>query len=147
MAGINANGEWLELFGTQEANQNVWLEINGKPKSVKVYNGEGNLLSKAKADVVFLVDNSGSMDEEANKVAEEIIRWSEKLALTMDVQFGCVGIDHYKINGALNITDSLYGVQVGVVNITGHLHGLQLGVLNISSNGGALVFPILNFGF
>lgn len=105
LAGINTNGEWLELHGTQEANQNVWLEINGKQKGVKVYNGEENLLSKAKADVIFLIDNSGSMDEEANKVAEEVIRWSEKLSLTMDVQFGCVGIDHRYINGALNITD------------------------------------------
>lgn len=105
LAGINTNGEWLELHGTQEVNQNVWLEINGKQKGVKVYNGEENLLSKAKADVIFLIDNSGSMDEEANKVAEEVIRWSEKLSLTMDVQFGCVGIDHYYINGALNITD------------------------------------------
>lgn len=105
LAGINTNGEWLELHGTQEVNQNVWLEINGKQKGVKVYNGEENLLSKAKADVIFLIDNSGSMDEEANKVAEEVIRWSEKLSLTMDVQFGCVGIDHRYINGALNITD------------------------------------------
>lgn len=105
LAGINTNGEWLELHGTQEVNQNVWLEINGKQKGVKVYNGEENLLSKAKADVIFLIDNSGSMNEEANKVAEEVIRWSEKLSLTMDVQFGCVGIDHYNINGALNITD------------------------------------------
>ena len=105
LAGINTNGEWLELHGTQEVNQNVWLEINGKQKGVKVYNGEENLLSKAKADVIFLIDNSGSMDEEANKVAEEVIRWSEKLSQTMDVQFGCVGIDHRYINGALNITD------------------------------------------
>ncbi|MBR3916301.1 MAG: hypothetical protein IKJ49_04070 [Bacteroidaceae bacterium] len=45
------------------------------------------------------------MDQEADKVAEEIIRWSQKLSGTMDVQFGCVGIDHYRVNGALNITD------------------------------------------
>ena len=45
------------------------------------------------------------MDQEADKVAEEIIRWSQKLSETMDVQFGCVGIDHYRVNGALNITD------------------------------------------
>ena len=45
------------------------------------------------------------MDQEADKVAEEIIRWSQKLSETMDVQFGCVGINHYSVNGALNITD------------------------------------------
>lgn len=108
LAGINANGEWLELYGTSEANQNVWLEINGVQKGVKVYNGDdvtSRAISKAMADVVFLVDNSGSMSEEANKVAEEIIRWAGVLSQTMDVKFGCVGIDHYYINGALNITD------------------------------------------
>ncbi len=114
LAGINAGGEWLELLGTGEENQNVWLEINGKPKSVKVINGgevvtrsrSTSPIAKAKADVVFLVDNSGSMSEEANKVAAEIIRWSQKLSQTMDVRFGCVGIDHNYINGALNITDA-----------------------------------------
>lgn len=110
LAGINTNGEWLELHGTGEENQNVWLEINGVQKGIKVINGDevasrATTISKAKADVVFLVDNSGSMSEESNKVAAEIIRWSEKLAETMDVQFGCVGIDHYRVNGALNITD------------------------------------------
>lgn len=108
LAGINANGEWLELYGTSESNQNVWLEINGVQKGVKVYNGDemaSRAISKAMADIVFLVDNSGSMSEEANKVAEEIIRWAGVLSQTMDVKFGCVGIDHYYINGALNITD------------------------------------------
>lgn len=49
--------------------------------------------------------------------------------------------------GVINFSEKLCGVQVGAVNVTGDLHGLQLGLLNISSNGGALVFPILNFGF
>lgn len=109
LAGINANGEWLELYGTGEKEQNVWLEIGGVQKGVKIYNGEDvatRAISKAKADVVFLVDNSGSMSEEADKIAEEIIRWSQVLSQTMDVQFGCVGIDHRYINGALNITDA-----------------------------------------
>lgn len=112
LAGINANGEWLELYGTGSEDQNVWVEINGVQKGIKVINGDevttrsrSGWVSKAKADIIFLVDNSGSMSEEANKVAEEIIRWSEKLSKTMDVQFGCVGIDHRYINGALNITD------------------------------------------
>lgn len=115
LAGIQANGEWLELFGTGEANQNVWVEINGIQKGIKVINGEevvtrsraGLPVAKAKADVVFLVDNSGSMNEEANKVAEEIIRYSQKLNQNMDVKFGCVGFsERGYINGALNITDA-----------------------------------------
>lgn len=56
------------------------------------------------ADVVFLVDNSGSMGEEANAIARDIIDWVEKLAASsLDVRFGCVGYDG-GINGALNIT-------------------------------------------
>lgn len=113
LPGINANGEWLKLLGTGEADQNIWVEINGVQKGIKVVNGEeivrrsrsASPVTKAKADVVFLVDNSGSMSEEANKVAAEIIQWSQKLAQTMDVKFGCVGIDHCYVNGALNITD------------------------------------------
>ena len=113
LAGIQTNGQWLELYGTGAANQNVWVEINGIQKGIKVINGSevvsrsrsNSPVSKAKADVIFLVDNSGSMIEEANKVADEIIRWSNELSKTMDVKFGCVGIDHRYINGAINITD------------------------------------------
>ena len=133
LAGIQiGTGEWLQLFGTGEENQNVWVEINGVQKGIKVINGEevqvrsrsASPITKAKADVVFLVDNSGSMSEEANKVAEEIIRWSAKLSQTMDVKFGCVGIDHRYINGALNITDvntlSEYLNQFNGTNRTQH---------------------------
>ena len=49
--------------------------------------------------------------------------------------------------GALNIADEICGLQLGVVNYTGNLHGVQLGLINMSSEGGALIFPILNFGF
>ncbi len=113
LAGIQNDKEWLELFGTSEKNQNVWVEINGKQKGIKVINGEevathsrANIpVTKGKADIVFLVDNSGSMSQEANKVAEEIKDWASELSRTMDVRFGCVGIDHNYINGAINITD------------------------------------------
>ena len=49
--------------------------------------------------------------------------------------------------GALNIASQTVGLQLGVLNMTGDLHGLQLGLLNMSGSGGALIFPILNFGF
>ena len=103
------NKEWMELYGTGDTRQNVWLEIDGQPKGIAVINGTETQtrafnISKAQADVVFLVDNSGSMSEEANAVANEILSWSQTLAGTMDVQFGCVGIDHRYINGAIDIT-------------------------------------------
>lgn len=107
LAGINANGNWLELYGTNQTNQNVWIEINGINKGFTVTYGEQpGIVNKSKADIVFLVDNSGSMWEEADKVAAEIERWAGKLSQTMDVKFGCVGLSEYgNINGALNITD------------------------------------------
>ena len=105
--------EWMKLYGTGSTEQNIWAEIDGKPKAITVTNS-GELArvasradfaaTKAKADVVFLVDNSGSMSEEANRVAEEIISWSQTLSQVMDVQFGCVGHEWGMINGAIDIT-------------------------------------------
>ena len=106
--------EWMKLYGTGSTEQNIWAEIDGKPKAITVTNS-GELArvasradfaaTKAKADVVFLVDNSGSMSEEANQVAEEIISWSQTLSQVMDVQFGCVGAaESGIINGAIDIT-------------------------------------------
>lgn len=66
------------------------------------------------------------------------------------LEFGAVNIADTCFGaqaGALNIAEKLYGVQLGALNMTGDLHGLQLGLINISSHGGALVFPLLNFGF
>ncbi len=108
LTGIRTpNNDWMKLYGTNSAGQNIWMEIDGVPKSIDIVNPEdlSNDASKAKADVVFLVDNSGSMSEEADSVASKIIYWSGILSQAMDVKFGCVGIDHYYINGALNITD------------------------------------------
>lgn len=112
LTGIQTpDNDWLKLYGTEDSRQNIWMEIDGVPKSIAIINSEevttraAVISSQAKADVVFLVDNSGSMSEEANAVAKEIISWSNTLSQAMDVQFGCVGIDHSYINGALNITD------------------------------------------
>ena len=110
LTGIQTpDNNWMKLYGTGDARQNVWIEIDGKPKGFTVINSEevasrSSVVSKAKADIVFLVDNSGSMGEEANAIARDIIEWSGKLSQTMDVRFGCVGIDHRYVNGALNIT-------------------------------------------
>ena len=55
-------------------------------------------------DLEFLVDNSGSMSEEANTIARDITTWAEKLSKTsLDIKFGCVGYDG-AITGAVNIT-------------------------------------------
>ena len=75
-----------------------------------------------------------------NNVTEEMVG----LELgAVNLAGSCVGAQA----GALNIADSMCGLQLGVVNYTGNLHGVQLGLINMSAEGGALVFPILNFGF
>lgn len=103
--------EWLRLIGTggdKNGKQNVWLSIDGKPKGIAVYNNADDDNNKViKADLVFLVDNSGSMNQEADAIARDIVSWATKLASSnLDIQFGCVGYDvNGKISGALNITD------------------------------------------
>ena len=97
--------DWLTLNGTGEPAQNVWVSIDGKPKGITVYNSNENEEQQVVLnDVVFLVDNSGSMGEEADAIARDIISWAKTLSATVNVQFGCVGYDGY-ITGAIDITD------------------------------------------
>ena len=102
--------EWLRLAGTGGSKgnkQNVWVSVDGRPKGIAVYNNADNESNKViMADLVFLVDNSGSMSEEADAIARDIVAWASRLARSnLDVKFGCVGYDDYgKISGALNIT-------------------------------------------
>lgn len=108
MTGVQESlgNEWLRLYGTGSDKQNVWVEVDGKPKGISVRNtaddNDGN--AKVMADLVFLVDNSGSMSEEADAIARDITTWSEMLSESgLDMRFGVVGYDG-AITGALNIT-------------------------------------------
>lgn len=98
--------EWLKLFGTKLSDQNVWVEVDGVPKGILIQNlaaGENNN-QKVLADLVFLVDNSGSMSEEADEVAKGIVDWATNLSNQgLDIQFGCVGYES-GINGALELS-------------------------------------------
>ena len=100
---------WLRLLGTGfGGEQNIWVEVDGQPKGILVYNtaDDQNNDAKVKADLVFLVDNSGSMGQEADAIARDIVSWSQKLNNSgLDMQYGCVGYDG-SITGALNITDA-----------------------------------------
>ena len=111
MTGIQdlINGGWLDLYGTGESGQNIWVEVDGKPKGIVVINNNENdgSVSKRMVDLVFCVDNSGSMSEEANKLAQEVVGWATKLSQqNLDIQFACVGYGNINgINGAINFTD------------------------------------------
>lgn len=97
--------QWLNLVGTTKENQNIWIEVDGVPKGILVINNSGTG-NKVLADLVFLVDNSGSMDEEADSVAASIVKWSTKLAQQgLDLRFGCVGYSDYgMVDGGINLT-------------------------------------------
>lgn len=108
MTGIQDQStlEWLRLLGTGEKGQNVWVEVDGKPKGVKVYNtADDENATSVPVDLVFLVDNSGSMSDEANAIARDITSWAQKLeASGLDIHFGCVGYDG-EITGACSLCD------------------------------------------
>lgn len=101
------SGEWLDLYGTGLTTQNVWVDVDGSPKGILVINLEDNV-TRVKNDIVFTVDNSGSMGEEADAIARDIISWAQMLTNNnLDVKFGVVGYDVYgRISGALNITST-----------------------------------------
>lgn len=112
MSGVqNPNGGWMTFAGTGLSGQNIWVEVDGKPKGILVINNDGETSRKKMVDLVFLVDNSGSMSEEANKLAQEIVSWATKLSQqNIDIRFGCVGYGgngsgNEGVCGALNLTD------------------------------------------
>ena len=100
---------WIKLFGTRNPEQNIWISIDGQPKGFTVYNNSGEEDGNSiKTDIVFVVDNSGSMGQEADAVARDILSWSQQLASSgLDVRFACVGYSvSGTINGAIDFTNS-----------------------------------------
>lgn len=100
--------EWIRLVGTGGENgmkQNVWLSVDGDPKGISVHNtiDDYTELPEVKNDVIFLIDNSGSMSDEANAIARDIVAWSQKLNSDRSVQFGAVGYDG-SIRGGIDLT-------------------------------------------
>ena len=77
MTGISdSDFNWLRLYGTGHAEQNVWVEVDGIAKGILVINNEDDQSSSVKVDLVFTIDNSGSMSEEADAVARDIKSWA-----------------------------------------------------------------------
>lgn len=86
------------------AHQNLYVTEDGVVKGILVQPvGNNNVLS---ADVAFIVDNSGSMAQEADSVANSIASFATRLAGSgLDVRFSCVGYDALgDISGAINAT-------------------------------------------
>lgn len=104
---------WIKLHGTGKKDQNVWLSIDGTPKSVdainvsEIYPLTFDEKYTVKHDVVFLFNSSVSMNEEIDAVADEMQKWIKYLTDNgADLRVGCVGYDEGEtsINGAIDLT-------------------------------------------
>lgn len=88
------------------ANSSVWVTEDGILKGIKVTPVGGTTVLSA--DVVFVVDNSGSMGEEADSIASRIIAFANYLqASGLSVRVGAVGHGYssdQEVYGALNLT-------------------------------------------
>jgi len=93
----------IDLVADYESgDHNIFLEEDGTLKGIKLEKVNTN--NVLKADVVFTVDNSGSMSEEADSIALGIIKFAKFLNSSgLDVQFGCVGYSG-AVNGGVNLT-------------------------------------------
>ncbi len=109
MTGIKepeSRSSYIQLKGTGDANQNIWLQVDGKNKGFLVTKNAGSGGSAKMADIVFTVDNSGSMGSEADTIALQIKNWVNYLnTQNLNLQVGVVGYDG-DISGALNFTDA-----------------------------------------
>jgi hypothetical protein len=141
----DVNGKYIQFFGTFTNEQNIWMDVDGTPRSISLYNvfdGQPTYQEnkcecsfipefkqpapdpedpedpKPMVDVVFLVDNSDSMGDEADGIATQLEAWAEQLSQTVDVQFGCVGY-HGEGHGSYDPTpEVLYGYISGAIDIT-----------------------------
>ena len=99
------SSDWLRLYGTNTPGQNIWVEVDNVPKGILVNNnGDNYSHSHVMTDVVFTVDNSSSMKDEADAIARDIISWAQLLSNSgLDARFASVGYGGY-ISGAINLT-------------------------------------------
>lgn len=134
--------EWINLIGTggkDGSKQNIWVSVDNKPKGILVTKASDDENGASNAvDLVFLVDNSGSMSEEADAIARDIVAWAQLLTSSnLDMRFGCVGYDG-RITGALNITDvnslSEFLNYSSGTNRTYHFGGADASVLSSAAS-------------
>jgi hypothetical protein len=95
----------LEITANYSAgDQNFYLQEDGILQGVKVTKvSSGNVL---KTDIVFTVDMSGSMGQEADSIAASIIEFANFLSSSgLDAVFSLVGY-YGNVRGAINFTNS-----------------------------------------
>jgi von Willebrand factor type A domain-containing protein len=100
----STNGNPVDLYADYSGgNHNFYLQEDSKVKGVKLTKASAG--TELLADIVFTVDNSGSMGGEADSVAAKIVDFANALiASGLNAQFGCVGYSG-RVYGAINLTD------------------------------------------
>jgi hypothetical protein len=91
LSGIVINGYGVPLYGTGDPDQNIWLEVDGVNKGILVKRVSPQ--NRLKADIVFCVDVSGSMnDAVVDSIANSLAGFSDYLYRNgIDARFGGVG--------------------------------------------------------
>lgn len=95
-----SSGETINLV----ANESIFIADGNSrsQKGLKITRGESNSLP---VDILFAIDNSGSMGEEADKVAEKIKEFASTLVKSgVDAKFAVIGFNG-GITGAIDFTD------------------------------------------
>ena len=102
---IGSDGNPIELAYNSEnpSSSTIFVTEDGTVKGLKLVKVSST--NPQQADIVFTVDNSGSMGQEADSVAAGIIEFAKFLVSNgLNVKFGIVGYSG-SINGAINFTD------------------------------------------
>lgn len=91
LSGIVINNYGVPLYGTGDPDQNIWLEIDGKNKGILVKKVSSQ--NRLKADIVFCVDVSGSMNDAiVDSLANTLAAFSSYIYRNgIDARFGGVG--------------------------------------------------------
>jgi hypothetical protein len=93
-----STGQPIEFSG----NQNIYVTEDNTLKGIKLTRVSAN--NSLGVDIVFTVDNSGSMLEEADSIASKILAFANVLQTSgLNVRFGCVGYNG-PVTGAIDLT-------------------------------------------
>ncbi len=106
LSGVIINNFGIELYGTGMSSQNIWVEIDGLNKGILVKKVSST--NRLKADIVFCVDVSGSMND---AIVDSIVTTINVFAnyiyrAGIDARFGGIGYVG-DIRGAKFLTDDV----------------------------------------
>ncbi len=106
LSGIVVNNYGIDLYGTGDPDQNIWIEIDGVNKGLLVKRVSPQ--NRLKADIVFCVDVSGSMNDAIiDSIANTIAGFSDYIyRYGIDARFGGVGFVG-DIRGVKLLTDDV----------------------------------------